>query len=289
MVARRTFVAAASGLVVFSGARAHAADEAGKCAAASNQAQDLRSANKLRAAREQLVTCVRDVCPAMVRNDCAQWIGEVEQAMPTIVLSATDASGKDLVAVRVTMDGEVLATTLGGTALNVDPGPHTMHYETAGSPPVDEKVVFRVGEKNRAVKVQFGGGAPPSGTAQGAAPPPLAPEAPSSGKHVPTASIVLGAVGVVALGSFIAFGVTGKNDADNLRSTCAPNCAQSDVDSVKTKLHLADASLGVGVVALAVAAYLWATSDSGAPAAPATGLDVRPSPGGGVVTFGSSF
>lgn len=289
MLARRTVVAAASALALFAVTRAQAADEAGKCAAASNQAQDLRSANKLRAAREQLVTCVRDVCPSMVRNDCAQWIGEVDQALPTIVVSATDASGHDLVAVKVTMDGEVLATTLAGTAVNVDPGPHAMHYETAGSPPVDEQLVFRAGEKNRAVKVHFGGGTAPGGSTPGTATPPPPQEPPSSGKHIPTASIVLGVVGIVALGGFVAFGVTGKSDADNLRSTCAPNCAQSDVDSVKTKLHLADASLGVGVVALAVAAYLWATNDSGAPSAAATGFDVRPSPGGGVVTFGSRF
>src|SRR5579863_10550700 len=101
---RRTVAVAASTCVLLglAGAKAHAADEAGKCAAASNQAQDLRSANKLRAARAQLLTCVRDVCPGMVRNDCAQWIGEVDQAMPTIVVSATDGSGHDLADVKVT-------------------------------------------------------------------------------------------------------------------------------------------------------------------------------------------
>jgi hypothetical protein len=289
MLARR--VAAASvglSMVVLASASARATDEAGKCAQASNQAQDLRSANKLRAAREQLVQCVRDVCPAMVRSDCAQSIGEVDQAMPTVVVSATDASGRDLVDVKVSMDGEVLTTSLGGTAINVDPGPHAMRYEASGTSPVEEQLVFRVGEKNRALKVRFGGGAAAAPVATGAPPVPTEPERPARG-GVPTASIILGAVGIVALGSFTYFGLKGKSDADSLRSTCAPNCAQSDVDSVSTKLHVADASLAVGVVALGVAAYLWLTSDSGPKAPSATGFDVRAAPGGGMVTFGSRF
>lgn len=62
----------------------------------------------------------------------------------------------------------------------------------------------------------------------------------------------------MALGSFAIFGIQGKNEVDDLQK-CKPRCAEEDVDSARTKLIIADISLGVGVVALGVATYMLLT------------------------------
>jgi hypothetical protein len=105
----------------------------------------------------------------------------------------------------------------------------------------------------------------------------------------------LGGVGVAALASFAFFGITGKHDESNLRSTCAPACADSDVSAIHTKYVVADVSLAVSVASLGVAAYLY-FSQPRATEAPATtttsfvprfdvGLDAH----GGFAVVGGSF
>src|SRR5205814_1618210 len=85
-----------------------------------------------------------------------------------------------------------------------------------------------------------------------------------SGGHTPVLAYVLGGVGILGLGSFTYFGLTSKGDLSNLKDTCAPYCAQNDLDSVKTRMLVADISLGVGIVALGVATYLFVTNGSNA-------------------------
>ena len=84
--------------------------------------------------------------------------------------------------------------------------------------------------------------------------PPPGGETAKEGSIVP--ALVVGGIGVLALGSFAIFGLGGKSDVNNLENTCKPHCAESDVDKARTKLIIADISLGVGIVALGVATYL---------------------------------
>jgi hypothetical protein len=92
-------------------------------------------------------------------------------------------------------------------------------------------------------------------------PPPRDPEE-RGGKSVPLASLGLAGVGLVGFGAAVLFGVKAKNGADDLRSTCAPTCAQSDIDDVKTNLLLSDVGLAVGVVGFAAAAVIFFTTGS---------------------------
>lgn len=69
-------------------------------------------------------------------------------------------------------------------------------------------------------------------------------------------AFIVGGIGVVGIISFAIFGLSGKGDVSDLEKTCKPNCKESDVDSARTKLIIADISLGIGVVALAVATYM---------------------------------
>ncbi len=217
----------------------------------------MRDAGKYLKARDLFRTCARETCPVVVRRDCAKWLPEMEDAVPTVVLVLHDARGADVSDAKVTVDGDTVATSIDGRPLALDPGPHDITFEVAGRPPVTSKFVLRAGDKNR----------PVSATLQPEAPVPQAASttiAPSTDRSerggIPTASYVLGGVGLAALGSFAVFGITGKGDLSTLRTTCAPHCATSDLDAAKTKLVIADVSLGIGLVALGVATYLALTN-----------------------------
>ena len=73
------------------------ADDKAACLDAASKAQSLRDAHKLVEAREQLRACAAARCPAVVQNDCATWLVEVERALPTVVLAAKNTAGADLV------------------------------------------------------------------------------------------------------------------------------------------------------------------------------------------------
>jgi hypothetical protein len=57
--------------------------------------------------------------------------------------------------------------------------------------------------------------------------------------------------------SFVALGASGLSAEHRLRDTCAPDCADSEVSSVRTRYTLADVSLGVGIASAAMASYLF--------------------------------
>jgi hypothetical protein len=76
-----------------------------------------------------------------------------------------------------------------------------------------------------------------------------------------------------------------------LRNSCAPKCSDSAVSQVRTKLLVADISLGVGVVSLAVAGYLLLSAphhEEPAHAARLT-LDVIPAARGQVAVLSGTF
>ncbi len=270
-------------------ASSHAQDVAA-CVQASEQAQSLRDEGKYKKAREQLFICSRDACPAVVRKDCVQWLQELDASMPSVVITAKDGNGKDLVDVKVTVDGQTFAERLDGKPIPLDPGKHTVRYEAAGVPPVEEELMIHAAEKNRLLNVKLGKASPDVST-----PPPSTTLPPDTDKPsrggIPASAFVIGGIGVVALGSFAFFGLTGKADVSEMRSTCAPNCEEARVSSARTKLLLADVSLTVGVVALGVATWMIISGSKSAPASTASvsRVDVRPIAGGGVAEFGGRF
>jgi hypothetical protein len=98
-------------------------------------------------------------------------------------------------------------------------------------------------------------------------------------------------VGVVGLGLFATFGILGTNQKSDLEDTCAPNCSEEDVNSVRAKLIAADVSLGVGVVAIGVATILFLTAPPKTPAPPASAwrFDWQPTQGGFLTQLGGTF
>jgi len=276
---------------------ARASDKADKaeCLAASDQGQNLRDSGKYSGAREAFQTCSRDVCPAIVRRDCLRWLADLENTMPSVVVSAKDDKGNDLVDVTVTVDGKPLVAKLDGKPILVDPGDHVFRYEAAGYPAVEGHVLVHAGEKSRVLDVQFGGGAGAGAAAgAGATPPPAqaTPEAPHSGSIVPAA--IFGGVAVVAFASEAVFGLSGlsQRSSDLSSGGCAPSCSASEKSSIQTKFLIADISMGVGIVSAAAAAYLFFTRGSSEPAAqtaPSARVDVLPVLGGAAAGVSGKF
>jgi hypothetical protein len=150
-------------------ATTHVAQADGRtCTTAAEDGQRARAAGQLRTAHRLFLTCSEESCPALVRRDCAEWASSIAAMMPSIVIDARDASGRDVGDVTVTVDGEVVAHSLDGKSLPIDPGPHTLVFARQGSAPVTEKVIIKEGARGRTFVVKFGGAT---------APPPAAPDA----------------------------------------------------------------------------------------------------------------
>ncbi len=251
------------------------------CVAASTDGQALRDSGKLREAREKLVACARDECPVIVRRFCAELLAQVENRIPSVVFRVQEADGTDATDAQVTLDNAA-PHSVDGSATRIDPGEHVVRFEHPGEDPVEMHVVIAESEKGRIVTAHF---APKATEAPVETPPP-----PPEKKAVPVAAIALAGVGVLGAAGFAYFGITAKNDLDNLRSTCAPNCSSSDLDAVKQKALFADISLGVGVVALGAAAWVFFSQAASTSApAPAAAIDVRPTLGGAVAQFAGRF
>lgn len=279
--------------VLLASSPALAEDPKAACVAAHSEAQSLRTDSKLREAREKLLVCARPECPAAVRADCAKWLGEVQDEIPSIMVAATDANGGDVADVRVVVDGVVVAKELTGQPILLNPGQRTLRFEREGASPIERKLVLRVGERNRRVEVQFspklvgaGPDAPPAPSGDSDTQP--EPDTGGSKGGVPAATWILGGVGVLGLAGFTYFALDGSKKEDDLKQ-CKPSCPEDDVQAARTSYLLGDVSLGVGVLALAGAAYFYFASgpskekaSGGAP----LWVDVRPSSRGatGVLT-----
>lgn len=222
------------------------ADEVDTCIAAAERGEPLKKAGRLREARAELEGCVREVCPRMVRDACREMTAAIDDAMPSVVVSAQNAAGHEIAGVRVLADG-VLAPEVqqGGGVLLLDPGVHVLRAERPNGAAVQVSVAIRIGEKRRPVVLTM-----PEETG------PVAPPA----SALPVAAIVSGGIGVLGLGAFTFFGLTMRGEYDHLASTCgktAPGCSESAVDPVRAKAVAADVGLAVGIVGAGLGVGLW--------------------------------
>ena len=248
--ARHLAAMAGGALLLLAGAAR--ADEREVCASAADQAQLARDDGKYRRAREQMIICARDVCPGPIKRDCLDWLRQLDELAPTVVFGAKEGD-KDLTDVKVSMDGVAIVDHLDGRPVAVDLGKHTFKFERNGQTQTAD-VLIGAGQKGRNISVVFGGGAAAGGTGTTQPHPPDQDGGDKGGGSLVPAFIV-GGIGVVALGSFAFFGLKGKSEVDDLQS-CKPHCSQDQVDSARTKLIVADVSLGVGVAAAVVTTML---------------------------------
>jgi hypothetical protein len=209
-----------------------------------------------------LLVCSRDPCSEGLKADCVSWLAEVETEIPTIVLRASDPDGRDLTSVRVSIDDKVVASTLDGLPIALNPGTHHIVAEAADLPPVASDVVLSQGQKLREVALRFSARPalqpPPVAPASSSPPPPPRPPPP---RPITWPTIVFAGVGVAGLAGFTGFGLAGRSDYRDLEG-CRGHCAEDDMSRTRRELLLADVSLVVSVLALGAATYFFLTRPS---------------------------
>ena len=295
------------------------------CASAHEEAQVFRKRGRLLEAKNKLELCANAACPLLARQDCGVWVVEVAERLPTIVIEARDARGQPTTAVRCTLDGERLVDGLDARAIAVNPGAHSLRCELtdsaagAGSaadggaaPSSEQPLAVVEGEKRRKVDVSFEPPKPPEVAANAAnaanansastsSRAPAPPSSPSSSialppdappKRTPALALTLAGVTVVGVAGFAYFGLKGLSDENQLRGSCKPTCSPADSDAVRTKYHVADVSLGIGILAAGLAAWVYfrdPSSDASTPSATQVRVGVVALPGGGGAKLGVTF
>ncbi len=118
------------------------------CIAADTDGQSLRITGNLLRARKRFAVCSATTCPGIVRDDCLQRVAELEAVQPTVVFTATNGVGRAVVAVRVSVDGDVVADRLDGRPIRVDPGDHVFVFEALGRLTTQMRLTLHEGDKD---------------------------------------------------------------------------------------------------------------------------------------------
>ena len=276
-------------LALFTWAGSAAAEEdlgeQAECVRAYEAAQERRAANDLIQARDELKVCLQDHCRDFIRSACSQWFEEVEATLPSVVFNVKRA-GRDVSEIKVWNGDSLLAETLTGQSVELNPGKYVFRFEAAGSPEVSREILLRAGELNRVVAVELEGVAPKP------APKPEPPPRAAATRPL-VLPIALFATGAFALGSFATFGAIGLSQESDLEQRCAPACDQAELDSVRTKYLIADVSLGVGVVALIAGGYFLfrplEQAEAPPPQSSSLSFDLKSHRHGGLATLSGRF
>lgn len=282
-----------------------------QCIDANTQAQTLRRDGKLAAARAELQKCGDPSCPAMLRDDCSRRTDELEKSQPTVLFDAKDGVGHDLVAVKVTIDGQPFADRLEGKSLKVDPGPHVFSFAAEGQPPLTQTFVIKEGEKERRERIVFGspptstavpapvpapGGAPIPGTALPSTPPDSSVGGGVSSRKIVGLSIAGAGVAGIAVGSV--FGLLTASAANQQKTDCASptSCAHvgqatTDHSTAQTDGAISTIAFIAGGALLVGGAVLFFTGSRSSESPATSGLVVAPGvgPGGGGVLLRGTF
>jgi hypothetical protein len=220
---------------------ARAAGEVEACVAASEDGQKLRDEGHYLRAHASFASCGHETCPTEIRAFCVQSMDDVDQRTPTVVLSAK-SRGNDESNVSVSIDDSPFAARLDGRPQPIDPGEHRFRWVHGLDAPVDQTIVIRAGEKNRALAVEFG-----------SAPPKEEPRRPGP----PALAYVLVGVGVVGVTTGVILDVVGYGHY----TTCSNAGASCDNSSEKSKalteFVIGDSAIVVGLAAGAVATWLF--------------------------------
>jgi hypothetical protein len=283
MCMKKLIVAAACG-VLFSAGHAAGADDKAACLDAVSQGQTLRDAHRLVEARAQFRICGGPQCPHVLQTDCATWLAELERILPTVVFSAKDGAGHDVLDASVSVDGKVVASKLDGEAVPVDPGLRTFRFERPDGTTTTQQILIKEGEKARGVALVL---------EPAAAPPPRQPGAPPSAtgspgaEHEPLPSPaalrpaspmrligwIVGGAGIAGLG--VATGIA--LDAKSKDNTAAgePGLArQTDSQAAVQQGNVATVVFGIGAAALATGVVLWILAPSPSTTVGINGRDV---------------
>ncbi|MGA7118862.1 MAG: hypothetical protein WBY94_02130 [Polyangiaceae bacterium] len=227
-------------------------DDRAACLEAASKGQTLRDAHELVEAREELLVCAGPRCPAVVQADCINWLEDVQRALPTVVISAKDASGADLVDVRVSMDDQPLLPKIDGLALPVDPGPHAFRFESKGRAPAELRVLIKEGEKSQSLSAVLGPSPQPTRAGR-------ADDGSATGWK--TLGWALAGAGMAGLGLGAVSGVAALVNKSAAHCMSNDTCDPGSTGGIKTAAILSDAGWIAGSVLLASGTALVLFSD----------------------------
>jgi hypothetical protein len=272
--------------------------------------------------------CAQETACGWLALKCDAKIKLLQSKLPTIVPVVNDESGQPVVDVEVRVDGAVRTSKLTGLGLSVEPGLHELSFSTGAGVFATEKVMVVEGEHDRPVTVTMhspGGKSLPSAAA--VAPPatdssaekPASPQAATTSspppasegetKSAPAGAVTevaapshwamprsalpytIAAVGVAGIAAGVLTTVWGNKDNSNLEDQCSPHCMPSSLSHIKTLYIASDVSYGVGLAALGVATWMFASSRAPekAPSAAATIVDIHPLPSGALASVSGRF
>ena len=264
-----------------------------ECITTYEDSVPLRKNHQLKAARAKLVICSSESCPADIRSECLSRLAEIDASMPTVVFEAKDAAGAMVFAVKVKMDGDLLAERLQGSALAIDPGEHTFTFEVAGRPSIEKHLMIFEGEKLRRERVEFEALAGPK-------PAPTAVNHSQIGDHGTAtsggkaplgkgriAALALGGVGVVATGVGVAYNFVAMSRRDHATSICPNDCSDPTGVNAWNDAHsagnIATGAFIIGAAAIASGVAVWLLAKPTAEGAPASQISLGP---GGIQVAG---
>jgi hypothetical protein len=195
----------------------------------------------------------------------------------------------------VRRNGTELAPAAWGVSAAVDPGEHLIEAAAPGRAPFSKRI--QLSSEGTQQQVQIPPLAParePSAAASSppitalpppppSSSPPSPPEAPAAPSATPTASYVLGGVGLVSLGVGGFFGfraLSGRRDALDLcpQTPCSDRAGVDRNEDARRDAWVANAGVGIGVVALGLGVYLALRRPSAVGTA-----RLAPAPGGALV------
>lgn len=228
--------------------RAHASDK--ECMAAASSGQDRRDEGRLLDARGEFQRCAQADCPPPIPRYCGEWLSDVANRIPTLVVRAVDDEGRDVVGATVEVDAR--AVELDGRAVEVDPGRHRIRVTRPGKKPFETEIVAAEGERGRVLLAKLASEAAVAPSVVVAPVP-----APAARPSFPTGTWIAWGIGAAGLASFVSFGLKATVDYDGYRSSCVDQCSTSDRDSVATAVAVADVSLVIGLVGAGVGTLLY--------------------------------
>jgi hypothetical protein len=243
---------------------AEAAPKREQCVQAYEETQVAMRRSRLLDARQSLQVCLDQACPAMLRSDCAGWLKEVEARTPSVVIELVAGEGVAVKEAKLFVDGKPRDQGIDGKAMEVDPGNHTFKIEAPDSVPASVDILAREGEKLRVVRVELQSTKKPVVPPKPPVTEPKPNPNPNNGdrqRPIPTSVYAAAGIGVVAAAGFTVFAISGSSGKSDLEP-CKPECSADEIGSVRTKFIVADVFLGVSVVALAAATYLFLTRPS---------------------------
>lgn len=247
-----------------------------RCIEAHQRTQQMQSARRYVEARDQAHICVSQSCPGPIVEDCARWLGDLDERVPSVTFEVL-LDGRHDARATVVVDGEVVREWTQGEALRLNPGEHVFRFELPPLAPIGQTLVLTEGMRFRVVSAEFKTPPPPSPGDEVPAEPPM-----------PALVYPLLIASGVSLAAFTGFALAGKSAQSNLEQTCAPRCTDDDLSSMRQRYLFADIALGVGAAALAGAAVLYfVRPEPAATKTPSVALAIVP--GGGVVGLGRAF